>query len=75
MFKINWCKIFGHKTYSTERLKKRHNGTRKRQIIIISTTKCMRCGKNPPYECCDKEVDYYYEEFDYSDNNFQTIFD
>jgi hypothetical protein len=30
--------------------------------------------KNPPYECCDKEVDYY-EEFDYSDNNFQTIFD
>ena len=31
--------------------------------------------KNPPYECCDKEVDYYYEEFDYSDNNFQTIFD
>lgn len=45
MFKINWCKIFGHKTYSTERLKKRHNGTRKGQIIIISTTKCMRCGK------------------------------
>lgn len=31
--------------------------------------------KNPPYKCCDKEVDYYYEEFDYSDNNFQTIFD
>lgn len=31
--------------------------------------------KNPPYECCDEEVDYYYEEFDYSDNNFQTIFD
>lgn len=45
MFKINWCKIFGHKTYSTERLKKRHNGTRKGRIIIISTTKCMRCGK------------------------------
>lgn len=21
MFKINWCKIFRHKTYSTERLK------------------------------------------------------
>lgn len=20
MFKINWCKIFGHKTYTTERL-------------------------------------------------------
>lgn len=31
--------------------------------------------KNSPYECCDKEVDYYYEEFDYFDNNFQTIFD
>lgn len=31
--------------------------------------------KNPPYECCDEEVDYYYEKFDYSDNNFQTIFD
>lgn len=29
MFKINWCKIFGHKTYTTERLKKRHKGTRK----------------------------------------------
>lgn len=45
MFKINWCKIFGHKTYTTERLKKRHNGTRKRQVIIICTTRCMRCGK------------------------------
>ena len=55
MFKINWCKIFGHKTYSTERLKKRHNGTRKRQIIIISTTKCMRCGKNI---VCSKSLDY-----------------
>ena len=38
MFKINWCKIFGHKTYTTERLKKR-------QVIIICTTRCMRCGK------------------------------
>lgn len=45
MFKINWCKIFGHKTYTTERLKKRHNGTRKRQVIIICTTRCMSCGK------------------------------
>jgi hypothetical protein len=45
MFKINWCKIFGHKTYTTERLKKRHNGTRKGQVIIICTTRCMRCGK------------------------------
>ena len=45
MFKINWCKIFGHKTYSIERLKKRHNGTRKGRVIIISTTKCMRCRK------------------------------
>ena len=45
MFKINWCKIFGHKTYSIKRLKKMHNGTRKEQVIIISTTKCIRCGK------------------------------
>lgn len=45
MFKINWCKIFGHKIYTTERLKKRHNGTRKGQVIIICTTRCMRCGK------------------------------
>lgn len=55
MFKINWCKIFGHKTYSTERLKKRHNGTRKGQVIIISTTKCMRCGKSI---ICSKNLDY-----------------
>ena len=45
MFKINQCKIFGHKTYSIKRLKKMHNGTRKEQVIIISTTKCIRCGK------------------------------
>ena len=45
MFKINCCKIFGHKLYTTMTLKKKHDGTRKGKTIIIATTKCKCCGK------------------------------
>lgn len=31
MFKINHCKIFGHKLYTTMTLKKKHDGTKKRE--------------------------------------------
>lgn len=45
MFKINHCKIFGHKLYTTMTLKKKHDGTRKGKTIIIATTKCKCCRK------------------------------
>lgn len=50
MFKINWCKIFGHKTYTTERLKKRHNGREKEIEIIIAETRKIEEAFNKLYQ-------------------------
>lgn len=37
MFKINHCKIFGHKLYTTMTLKKKHDGTKKKgkQLLLL----------------------------------------